>query len=72
MCFGNKKEYEGEDEGSRRNKEIEKVLQEDKKRVAREVKILLLGKSRLCWTQSIATANRESLQVPVKAERAQS
>lgn len=43
MCFGSKKEPEGEDEGARRNKEIEKVLQEDKKRVAREVKILLLG-----------------------------
>lgn len=50
MCFGSKKEPEGEDEGARRNKEIEKVLQEDKKRVAREVKILLLGKLLLALT----------------------
>ena len=43
MCFGSKKEQEENDEGARRNREIEKALQEDKKRVAREVKILLLG-----------------------------
>lgn len=47
MCFGSKKEQEENDEGARRNREIEKALQEDKKRVAREVKILLLGASHL-------------------------
>ena len=42
MCFG-KKDQEADDEGARRNQEIEKALREDRKRIAREVKILLLG-----------------------------
>lgn len=44
MCFGSKEQAgAADDEGARKNAEIEKMLREDKKRVAREIKILLLG-----------------------------
>lgn len=39
MCFGSK----GESPGARRNEEIEKQLRQDKKKAAKEVKLLLLG-----------------------------
>lgn len=44
MCFGKKEASAENDEGFRRNADIEKALREDKKRLAREIKILLLGK----------------------------
>lgn len=43
MCFGKKEANADNDEGVRRNADIEKALREDKKRLAREIKILLLG-----------------------------
>ena len=41
MCFGNGNK---EDPDAQKNKEIEKQLREDEKRMAKEVKILLLGR----------------------------
>ena len=49
MCFGKKEANAEQDEGFRRNQDIEKTLREDKKRMAREIKILLLGK----WVEGI-------------------
>ena len=40
MCFGNKN---GDDPDSKKSREIEKQLREDQKRMAKEVKLLLLG-----------------------------
>lgn len=40
MCFGSKKE---DDPDVAKNREIEKQLREDQKRMAKEVKLLLLG-----------------------------
>ena len=45
MCFGKKESNPEDDEGFKRNQDIEKALREDKKRLAREIKILLLGMS---------------------------
>lgn len=42
MCFGGGKSAQDE-EGARKNEEIEKMLRADKKKAQREVKILLLG-----------------------------
>jgi guanine nucleotide-binding protein subunit alpha len=41
MCFGNKAT---EDPDAKKSKEIEKQLREDQKRLAKEVKLLLLGR----------------------------
>lgn len=43
MCFGGNKE--GDDADAQKNKEIEKQLREDQKKMAKEVKMLLLGKA---------------------------
>lgn len=40
MCFGN---AEKDDADARKNREIEKQLKEDQKRMSKEVKLLLLG-----------------------------
>ena len=40
MCFG---KGEQEDPGARKNKEIERQLREDQKKMSKEVKLLLLG-----------------------------
>lgn len=40
MCFGSGNK---EDPGAKKSKEIEKQLREDQKRLAKEVKLLLLG-----------------------------
>ena len=40
MCFGSKKE---EDPDAVKNREIDKQLREDQKKMAKEVKLLLLG-----------------------------
>ena len=48
MCFGKKEANAENDEGSRRNADIEKALREDKRRLAREIKILLLGE----WSET--------------------
>ena len=45
MCFGNKEAAPENDEGFRKNEAIERQLREDKKRLQREIKILLLGLS---------------------------
>jgi len=41
MCMGN-----GEDEDAKRSREIEKLIRQDEKKMAKEVKLLLLGESR--------------------------
>lgn len=41
MCFGNSKDED--DAGVKKNAEIEKLIKQDQKKDAREVKILLLG-----------------------------
>jgi len=43
MCFGSSKD--GDDVGVKKNAEIEKLIKQDQKKDAREVKILLLGKT---------------------------
>lgn len=45
MCFGGDKA--GEDPDAKKSKEIEKQLREDQKKMAKEVKMLLLGKAAL-------------------------
>ena len=45
MCFGSKKE---DDPDAQKNREIDKQLREDQKRMAKEVKLLLLGMSTSC------------------------
>lgn len=40
MCFGSRKKDE---EGNARSRELDKVIRQDEKRMAREVKLLLLG-----------------------------
>jgi guanine nucleotide-binding protein subunit alpha len=45
MCFGGDKS--GEDPDAKKSKEIEKQLREDQKKMAKEVKMLLLGKKAL-------------------------
>lgn len=45
MCFGGDKS--GEDPDAKKSKEIEKQLREDQKKMAKEVKMLLLGKTAL-------------------------
>lgn len=41
MCFGSRKE--GGDTGMARSRDIDKQIRQDEKRMAREVKLLLLG-----------------------------
>lgn len=41
MCFGNANK---EDPDAKKSREIEKQLREDQRRMAKEVKLLLLGK----------------------------
>lgn len=43
MCFGKKEANPEQDVGFRNSEAIDKQLREDKKRLAREIKILLLG-----------------------------
>ena len=43
MCFGGDKA--GDDPDAKKSKEIEKQLREDQKKMAKEVKMLLLGKA---------------------------
>ena len=43
MCFGGDKA--GDDPEAKKSKEIEKQLREDQKKMAKEVKMLLLGKA---------------------------
>lgn len=47
MCFGNKKE---DDPDAKKSREIEKQLREDQKKMAKEVKLLLLGRCTLSST----------------------
>ena len=42
MCFGNANK---EDPDAKKSREIEKQLREDQRRLSKEVKLLLLGKS---------------------------
>lgn len=46
MCFGN---ADKEDIDTKKSREIEKQLREDQKRLAREVKLLLLGEHTHLW-----------------------
>lgn len=41
MCFGGRKEDES---GAARSRELDKVIRADEKRMAKEVKLLLLGR----------------------------
>lgn len=41
MCFGARNKNE---DGEARSREVEKILRQDEKRMAKEVKLLLLGK----------------------------
>ena len=43
MCFGGDKA--GDDPDAKKSKELEKQLREDQKKMAKEVKMLLLGKA---------------------------
>lgn len=45
MCFGSSSK---DDPDAKKSKEIEKQLREDQKRMAKEVKLLLLGKQIRC------------------------
>ena len=45
MCFG---KGEKDDVNAKKSREIEKQLREDQKKMAREVKLLLLGMSMAC------------------------
>jgi guanine nucleotide-binding protein subunit alpha, other len=40
MCFGSRKQEEA---GMNRSRELDKIIRQDEKRMAREVKLLLLG-----------------------------
>ena len=42
MCFGSRKS--DADSGASRSRELDKVIRQDEKRLAKEVKLLLLGK----------------------------
>lgn len=55
MCFGGSGKQR-DDPDARRSKEIEKQLREDEKRMAKEVKILLLGRQGLVSIQSTRVA----------------
>jgi guanine nucleotide-binding protein subunit alpha len=44
MCFGSR---EKDDVGAARSRELDKAIRQDEKRMAKEVKLLLLGKSSL-------------------------
>jgi guanine nucleotide-binding protein subunit alpha, other len=46
MCFGNAQK---EDPDAKKNREIERQLREDQKRMQKEVKLLLLGKVEMQW-----------------------
>lgn len=46
MCFGSSSKGETEDVEARKNKEIDRQLKEDQRRLAKEVKLLLLGAQR--------------------------
>lgn len=41
MCFGSRK---GGDSGALRSRELDRMIRQDEKRMAKEVKLLLLGK----------------------------
>lgn len=41
MCFGSRKKDEG---GASRSRELDRIIRQDEKRMAKEVKLLLLGK----------------------------
>lgn len=43
MCFGSSNSKDKDDPDARRNKEIEKQLRDDQRKLAKEVKLLLLG-----------------------------
>lgn len=70
MCFGSKDQV-GDDEGARKNAEIDKMLREDKKRVQREIKILLLGLSPSCFLHTSGVAYT-AVQAPARAANPQS
>ena len=54
MCFGKK----AEDPEAKKNEEIERQLRLDKKKSAREVKLLLLGRYRLRCEARIVKADK--------------
>lgn len=51
MCFGGKADRDDQ-EGTAKNREIEKLIRADEKKAAREVKLLLLGEQVLPFRQS--------------------
>lgn len=50
MCFGSSSK---DDPDAKKSKEIEKQLREDQKRLAKEVKLLLLGKHTHTYTHTL-------------------
>jgi guanine nucleotide-binding protein subunit alpha len=44
MCFGGRADKE-DVEGANKSREIDKIIRQDEKKMSREVKLLLLGKS---------------------------
>lgn len=62
MCFGGGNN--GEDPDAKKSKEIEKQLREDQKKMAKEVKMLLLGTAHLHWTLRVRVAILTDSQVP--------
>lgn len=74
MCFGGNKE--GDDADAQKNKEIEKQLREDQKKMAKEVKMLLLGagesgkstvlkQMRLLHTKGFSSSERKQWKVTI-------
>jgi guanine nucleotide-binding protein subunit alpha len=55
MCFGGDKS--GDDPDAKKSKEIEKQLREDQKKMAKEVKMLLLGEEELQTYQCMPMAD---------------
>lgn len=64
MCFGSSSK---DDPDAKKSKEIEKQLREDQKRLAKEVKLLLLGKHTHTYTHS--HSHTEHLVVGMRLQR---
>lgn len=57
MCFGSRKS----DKGEARSRELDRVIRQDERRMAREVKLLLLGRFFVQWQSSWVQRRRRDI-----------
>ena len=62
MCFGSRKQA---DPDAARNEQIEKMIRADKKKAAKEVKLLLLGTTFYSHTIRLATSSMIMANDPI-------